>query len=87
MRVILAITALLLLAGSMSSAFAQSGGTIIDPELLPENRAIDQQYRRALKRLPDPEGSHDPWGTVRSDSDNGAKAKQASGRKPKTKTE
>jgi hypothetical protein len=87
MRVVFVITALLLLMGGMRSAFAQSGGTIIDPELLPENRAIDQQYRRALKRLPDPEESHDPWGSVRSDSDKGAKAKQASGRKPKTKTE
>lgn len=74
----------LLLTGA---AFAQSSGTIIDPELLPENRAIDQQYRRALKRLPTPEASHDPWGTVRSGSENGGGAKQASGHKAKTKTE
>ena len=61
------------------AAWAQAN-TIIDPEMLPENRAIDQQYRNALKRLPDPAASHDPWGTVRSVEQENS-TKQAAGKK------
>lgn len=78
MRVLFGATAaFLLLTGA---AFAQAN-QVIDAELLPENRAIDQQYRNALKRLPDPEPSHDPWGKVRESEKAAAKPKQASGKK------
>ena len=43
-----------------AAAFAQAN-TTIDPEMLPENRAIDQRYRNTLQRLPDGEESNDPW--------------------------
>jgi hypothetical protein len=79
MRVVFATAAtLLLLTGT---ALAQANA-IIDPEKLPENVAIDQKYRNALKRLPDPEGANDPWRSVRSVEQDG-KAKQASGKKTK----
>ena len=78
MRVLFgAATAFLLLTGA---ALAQAN-QVIDAELLPENRAIDQQYRSALKRLPDPEPSHDPWSKVRESEKTSAKPKQASSKK------
>lgn len=62
MKILLgAAAALLLLTGA---AFAQAS-TIIDPETLPEGRALDQKYRNTLKRLPEPQVKHDPWGYVR----------------------
>ena len=63
MRVVFAAAASLLL---LTSAALAQANTVIDPETLPENVAIDQKYRNALKRLPDPEASHDPWRSVRS---------------------
>jgi hypothetical protein len=78
MRVLFAATtAFLLLTGA---AFAQAN-QIIDPDMLPENRAIDQQYRSALKRMPDPEESHDPWSKVRESEKPATKPKQTSGKK------
>jgi hypothetical protein len=71
MRVLFAAAASLLLL--TASALAQANA-VIDPETLPENIAIDQKYRNALKRLPDPEASHDPWRSVRS-SENDSKTK------------
>jgi hypothetical protein len=71
MRVVLAAAASLLLL--TASALAQANA-VIDPETLPENIAIDQKYRNALKRLPDPEASHDPWRSVRS-SESDSKSK------------
>jgi hypothetical protein len=69
----------LLLTGA---ALAQANA-IIDPETLPENVAIDQKYRNALKRLPDPQETNDPWRKIRSEQ-NDAKDKQASGKKTRT---
>lgn len=63
MRVLFAAAATFLLL--CAHAFAQAN-QVIDPEKLPENVAIDQKYRNALKRLPEPEASHDPWRAVRS---------------------
>jgi hypothetical protein len=71
MRVLFAAAASLLLL--TASALAQANA-VIDPETLPENIAIDQKYRNALKRLPDPEASHDPWRSVRS-SESDSKSK------------
>jgi hypothetical protein len=71
MRVVFATAASLLL---LTSAALAQANVVIDPEMLPENIAIDQKYRNALKRLPEPEASHDPWRSVRS-SDNDSKTK------------
>jgi hypothetical protein len=71
MRVVFAAAASLLL---LTSAALAQANAVIDPEMLPENIAIDQKYRNALKRLPDPEASHDPWRSVRS-SENDSKTK------------
>lgn len=72
MRVLFATAAaFLLLTGA---AFAQAN-TITDPEMMPENRAIDQQYRSALKRLPEPKDSNDPWNKVRAVEQTDPKAK------------
>jgi len=77
MRILAVAAVFLALTGA---AFAQAGNTIIDPEMLPQNRAIDQQYRNALKRLPDSQGANDPWSKMRSvEQDSGNK--QASGKK------
>ncbi len=78
MRVLFAATAAFLL---LTGAALAQANQVIDPELLPENRAIDQQYRSALKRLPDPEESHDPWSKVRESEKTAAKPKQTSGKK------
>jgi hypothetical protein len=74
MKVLFAAAATLLLL--CAHAFAQAN-QVIDPEKLPENVAIDQKYRNALKRLPDPEASHDPWRSVRSSEQDG-KSKSSS---------
>jgi hypothetical protein len=80
MRAVFATAAaFLLLTGA---AFAQAN-TIVDPEKLPEAVALDQKYRNALKRLPDPENTNDPWRTVRSVEQADGKNKQASGKKTK----
>lgn len=78
MRVLFATTAAFLL---LTGAALAQANQVIDAELLPENRAIDQQYRNALKRLPDPEPSHDPWSKMRESEKSAAKPKQASGKK------
>lgn len=78
MRVLFATTAAFLL---LTGAALAQANQVIDPELLPENRAIDQQYRNALKRLPDPEPSHDPWSKMRESEKAAAKPKQTSGKK------
>ncbi len=78
MKVFIAIaSAFLALTGA---AFAQAN-QVIDPEMLPENRAIDQQYRSALKRLPDPKDNGDPWGKVRAAEPTDGKAKPVAGKK------
>jgi hypothetical protein len=61
------------------AAFAQAT-TIVDPELLPEGRALDQKYRNTLKRLPEPETKHDPWGYVRASGDQKSEKKREAGR-------
>jgi hypothetical protein len=68
MKILFATAATFLLL--CASALAQAN-TVIDPEKLPENIAIDQKYRNALKRLPDPEPVHDPWRSVRSSEQDG----------------
>ncbi|HWK86355.1 MAG TPA: hypothetical protein VNQ34_02500 [Xanthobacteraceae bacterium] len=62
MRILFAGAAYLLLT---AAAFAQANATI-DPEMLPENRAIDQRYRNTLQRLPDGQESNDPWRKFRA---------------------
>lgn len=71
MRVLFAAGAAFLLL--TASALAQANA-VIDPEMLPENRAIDQQYRNTLRRLPDPKETNDPWSKFRAvETDNKAK--------------
>ena len=77
MRVLFAAGAALLLL--TANALAQANA-VIDPETLPENRAIDQQYRNTLRRLPDPKDDNDPWGKFRS-VESESKAKPV-GKKP-----
>jgi len=72
MRTVFAAAASLLL---LTSAALAQANAIIDPEMLPENIAIDQKYRNALKRLPDPESTNDPWRSVRSSENDSSKAK------------
>jgi hypothetical protein len=72
MRALFAGAAYLLLT---AAAFAQAN-TTIDPEMLPENRAIDQRYRNTLQRLPDGQESNDPWRKFRAVESEG-KAKPA----------
>lgn len=80
MRVLLTMIAFLALSGA---AFAQANA-IIDPETLPEGRALDQRYRSTLKRLPDPPAKHDPWGYVRASGDQKAGAQKPDIRKRET---
>ena len=40
--------------------------TVIDPDSLPEAKALDRQYRQILNRMPDQQGPHDPWASVRA---------------------
>jgi hypothetical protein len=63
MRILFAagVTYLLLTAAALAQA-----NVTIDPEMLPENRAIDQRYRNTLQRLPDGQESNDPWRKFRA---------------------
>lgn len=72
MRILLAVIALAVWSGA---AFAQASA-IIDPETLPAGRALDQKYRNTLKRLPEPQVKHDPWGYVRAGSEQNASTRK-----------
>lgn len=63
MRILFAAGAAYLL---LTAAALAQANTMIDPEQLPENRAIDQQYRNTLRRLPDGQDSNDPWRKFRA---------------------
>ncbi len=55
-----------LLALSAGHAYAQSDSkVVVDPDDLPQNKALDRQYREMLNRVPDGKDANDPWGTVR----------------------
>ena len=63
---VFAAAALSLLA---APAYAQKddkdSNTVIDPDSLPEAKALDRRYREILNRQPDTQGSNDPWAKVR----------------------
>ncbi|HLL28937.1 MAG TPA: hypothetical protein VKT73_14970 [Xanthobacteraceae bacterium] len=39
---------------------------IVDPDTLPQNKALDRRFREILQRTPDGVQTHDPWATVRA---------------------
>jgi len=39
---------------------------VVNPDTLPQNKALDRRYREILDRLPDGKDPHDPWGSVRA---------------------
>ena len=57
-----------------------SGKAVIDPDSLPEAKALDRRYQEILRRQPDGNDTHDPWSSVRaSDVTNKQPAKDKKG--------
>lgn len=78
MRIRIATALFLLLTGA---AYAEDSipllGPVMRPEDMPQAKQREQSYRDGLSKIPEPKGSHDPWGNVRSTkSDKDQKNKQ-----------
>jgi hypothetical protein len=61
----LAAASVLMLFAASASAEDDSK-TVIDPDNLPQNKALDRRFHEILNRQPDPPAAHDPWGSVRA---------------------
>jgi hypothetical protein len=63
---------ILLSAGSASAQDlrpgegAYQGGNPPDPGKQAERKAVDDDYKRLMEKIPDSKKSYDPWGNIRS---------------------
>ena len=62
--ILAAAAALTLFAGPTHAE--DSGKAVIDPDSLPEAKALDRRYQEILRRQPDGKDTHDPWSSVRA---------------------
>ncbi len=45
---------------------AYQGGNPPDPGKQAERKAVDDNYKRLMEKIPDSKKSYDPWGNIRS---------------------
>ena len=61
-----AAAVLTLLAAPAYSQSDSDSKVVVDPDSLPQAKALDRRYREILDRQPDGKDPHDPWGSVRA---------------------